>query len=86
MSKSLKFTPTNSHSIDSSTSTFRVVSHCNNHLKHKLCESVISLSFVNSAISHDIANTLIVGRDRINVSTKPENYYIFSVFFLSALF
>ena len=29
ISKSLKFTPTNSHSFDSSTSTFRVVSHRN---------------------------------------------------------
>ena len=27
-----------------------------------------------------------MGRDRINVLTKPENHYISSVFFLSALF
>ena len=59
ISKSLKFTPTYSHSIDSSTSTFCVVSYRNIHRKSKLCKSVISLSFVNSANSHDIANKLI---------------------------
>ena len=80
----LEFTPPISHSIDSSTSLFRVVSHRNIH--RKLRESLISSSFVNSANSHDIANKLIVGRDRINVSTKPGNYYISSVSFLSALF
>ena len=36
--------------------------------------------------SHDIANKLIAGRDRINVLIKPGNYYISSAFFLSALF
>ena len=46
----------------------------------------MSLSFVNSANSHDIANKLIVGRDRVNVLTKPGNYYIALVLFLSALF
>ena len=51
ISKSLKFTSTNSHSIDSSTSMFRVVSHRNIHCKHKLRKSVISSSFVNSANS-----------------------------------
>ena len=34
-SKYLKFTPTNSHSFDSSTSTFRVISHRNIHLKRR---------------------------------------------------
>ena len=87
ISKSLKFTTTtNSHSFDSSTSTFRVVSHRNVHRKRKLCKNVISSSFVNSANSHDIANKLIVGRDRINALTKPGNHYISSTFFLSALF
>ena len=86
VSKSLKFTSTNSHYIDSSTSTFRVVSHRNIHRKRKLRKSVISSSFVNSANSHDIANKLIMGRHRVNVLTKPGNYYISSVFFLSALF
>ena len=76
ISKSLKFTLTNSHSIDSG-----VVSHCNIHRKRKLHESVISSSLVNSADSHDIASKLIVGRDIINVSTKPGNYYMSSVFF-----
>ena len=71
ISKSPKFTPTNSHSIDSSTSTIRVVSHRNIHRKRKLRKSVISSSFVNSANSHDIANKFIVGRDRINVLANP---------------
>ena len=86
ISKSLKFTSTNSHSIDSSTSTFHAVSHCNIHRKRKLLKSVISSSFVNSANGYDTANKLIVGRDRVNVLTKPGNYYISLVFFLSALF
>ena len=47
ISKSLKFTPTYSHSIDSSTSTFRVVSRGNIHRKRKLRKSS---SFVNSAM------------------------------------
>ena len=85
-SKSLKFTPTNSHSTDTSTSSFRVVSHRNIHSKDKLRKSVISSSFVNCANSHDIANKFIVGRGRVNVLTKPGNYYMSSVFFLSALF
>ena len=42
ISKSLKFTSTNSNSIDSSTSTFLVVSHRNIHRKRKLRKSVIS--------------------------------------------
>ena len=36
ISKSLKFTPTNLHSIDSSTSMFRFVSHCTVPRKCKL--------------------------------------------------
>ena len=39
-----KFTPSNSHSVDSSKSSFRVVSHRNIHRKRKLPKSVISLS------------------------------------------
>ena len=35
---------------------------------------------------NDIANKFIVGREITNVLTKPGNYYIYSVFFLSALF
>ena len=50
------------------------------------CVSVTSSSFFNSANSHDIASKLIVGRDRINVLTKPGNYHLSSIFFLSALF
>ena len=64
ISNSLIFTPTNSHSFDSSTSTFRVVSHRNIHRKRKLRRRVISSLFVNSANSHDIASKLIAGRDR----------------------
>ena len=52
----------------------------------KLRKSVISSSFVNSANSQYIASKLFVGRDRINDLTKPGNYYISSIFFLSALF
>ena len=84
--KLLKLTPTNSHSFDSSTSTFRVASHRDIHRKRKLRKSVISSSFFNSANSHDIANKHIVGRNRINALTKPGNYYLSSIFFLSALF
>ena len=51
-----------------------------------MSKSVINPSFVNSANSHDIARKLIVCRGRINVLTKPGNYYISSIFFLSALF
>ena len=40
------------------------------------CVSVTSSSFFNSANSHDIASKLIVGRDRINVLTKPGDYYL----------
>ena len=42
-SKSHKFTPSNSHSVDSSASSSRVVSHHNIHRKRKLRKSVISL-------------------------------------------
>ena len=42
ISKSSTFTPSNSHSVDSSTSSFRVVSHRNIHRKRKLRKSVIS--------------------------------------------
>ena len=86
ISKSFKFTPSNSHSVDSNTSSFRVVSHRNIHCKRKLRKSVMSSSFVNSANNDHISNKFIVGRDRNNVLTKPGNYYISSVFFLSALF
>ena len=86
ISKSLKFTPTNSHSVDSSASLFRVVNHCNIHRKRKLRKSVINSSFVNRANNNGISNKFIAGRDKINVLTKPGNYYISSVFFLSALF
>ena len=86
ISKSSTFTPSNSHSVDSSTSSFRVVSHRNIHRKRKLRKSVISYSFVKSANNDDIFNKFIVGRDKINVLTKPGNFYISSVFFLSALF
>ena len=86
ISKSLKFTPSNSHSVDSSTSSFRAVSHRNIHCKRKLRKSVTSSSFVNSANNDDISNKFVVGRDGINVLTKPGNYCISSVFFLSTLF
>ena len=85
ISKSLRFTFTYSHSIDFSTSTFRVVSHRNIHGKRNLCESVIGSSFLNNANNHDIANKLIVGRDSISVLTKPGNYHISSVFFLVSI-
>ena len=62
ISKSLKFTPTNSHSIDSSTSSFRIASHRNIHRKRKLRKSVTSSSLVNSANNHDTANKFIVGK------------------------
>ena len=81
--KSPKFTPRNSHSVDSSTSSFCVVSHRNIHRKRKLRKSS---SFVQSAKNDDISNKFIVDRDKINVLRKPGNYYISSVFFLSALF
>ena len=42
--------------------------------------------FFNSSNSHDIASKLIVARDRINVLTMPRNYYLSSIFFLSAIF
>ena len=86
VSKSLKSTSTHSHSIDSSMSTFRVVFRRNIHRKRKLRKSVISSSFVNNASSYDIANKFVMGRCRINVLSKSENYSISSVFFLSALF
>ena len=60
ISKSPKFTPSNSHSVDSSTSSFRVVSHRNIQGKCKLRKSS---SFVKSANNHDISNKCIVGRD-----------------------
>ena len=83
---SFKFTPTNLHSFDSSASTFDVVSHLNIHRKRKLRKVVVSLSFVNSGNSYDIARKRIVMRDRLNVFTKPGNYYIPSIFFLPVLF
>ena len=43
ISQSLKFTPSNSHSVGSSTSSFLVV-HCNIHRKRKFRKSVISSS------------------------------------------
>ena len=86
ISKSPKFTPSNSHSVDSSTSWSHVVSHRNIRRKRKLRKSVISSSFVKSANNHNISNKFIVGRDKINVLTKPRNYYVSSIFFLSALF
>ena len=69
ISRSPKFTSTNSHSINSSISKFRVVSHRNIHRKPKLRKSLIGSAFVNSPNSHDIANKRIVGRDGINVLT-----------------
>ena len=57
-----------------------------NLCKRKLHKSVISSSFFNSTNSHDIASKLVESRDRINVLTKPGNYYISSILFLSALF
>ena len=81
--KSPKFTASNSHSVDSSTSSFGVVSQRNFHGKRKLCKSVISSSFVKSA-NNDNISKFIVCRDKINVLTKPGNYYIYSVFFLSS--
>ena len=84
ISKSLKFTPINSHSVDFSTSFFRVVSH-NIPRKRKSSKSLISYFFVNSVNDHDIADKFIVGRDIINVLTKPGSCYISSAFFLSAL-
>ena len=77
---------TDSHSIDFSTSTFRAVSHRNIHRKRKLRKSAISSLFANSANSHDIANKHIVGRDRVNVLTKPGNYYISLAFFYQHYF
>ena len=59
---------------------FHVVSHRNIHRKRKLHESVISSLFVNNTKSH-IAKKHIMSRDRINVLTKPGNYYIFSALF-----
>ena len=66
--------------------SFLVASHLNIHRERKWRESVLSSSFVNSINSHDTANKVIVGRNRIYVLTKPGNYYISSIFFLSALF
>ena len=85
ISKSLKFTPTNSYSIDSSKSSFGVVNHRNIHSKRKLRKSVINSSFTNNANNHDVANKYVVSRDRSNVLTKPANYYISSLFLLLAL-
>ena len=73
ISNSRKFTPSNSHSVDSSTSSFHVVIHCNIHRKRKLCKSS---SFVESANNDDISNKFIVGRDKIYVLSNPGNYYI----------
>ena len=85
ISKSLKFTPTNSHFIDSSKSLFGVVNHRNIHSKLKLRKSVINSWFTNNANNNDVANKVVVSRDRITVLTKPANYYIFSLFLLLAL-
>ena len=85
ISKSLKFTPTNSHFIDSSKSLFGVVNHRNIHSKRKLRKSVINSWFTNNANNNDVANKVVVSRDRITVLTKPANYYIFSLFLLLAL-
>ena len=83
ISKYPKFTPTSSNSLDSSTSRFCVVSHRNIHRKRKHCvKRVIRSSLVNSTNSHDITSKLIVGRDNINVITKPGNYYISSILFI----
>ena len=61
VSKSLKSTPIDSHSIDSNTSAFRIVRYCNIQHKCNLHKNAISSLFVNSTGSHDIANKLIVG-------------------------
>ena len=73
ISNSPKFTPSNSHSVDSSTSSFHVVIHRNIHRKRKLCKSS---SFVESANNDDISYKFIVGRDKIYVLSNPGNYYI----------
>ena len=62
ISKYLKFTLSNSHFFNSSTTLIRVVYHGNIQSKRKLRKSVISPSFVNSA-NDDISNKFIVGRD-----------------------
>ena len=82
ISKSPKLAPSSSHSVDFSTSSF-CVSHRNIHCKRKLRKSS---SFVKSANNDDIPNKFIVGRDKINVLSKPGNYFISLVFFLPALF
>ena len=86
ITKPLKLTPTNSYSLDSSTSMFRVVSHRNIHRKCKLRKTVINSSFFNSANSHDIASKFIVGRDRINILAKPGviiylQYFLYQYYF-----
>ena len=57
--KFLKFTPSNSHSVDSSTSSFLVVNHCNIHRNRKLRKCVISSSFVNSATNMILLTNLL---------------------------
>ena len=83
ISKSPKFTASNSRSVVSSTTSFGVVSHRSFHRKRKLCKSVISSSFVRST-NNDTSKKFIVCRDKINILTKPGNYYISSVVFLSS--
>ena len=46
------------------------------HYKRKLGKNEISLPFVKSANSHDIANKSIVCRDRINVFLNLEIMYL----------
>ena len=82
ISKSPKLALSSSHSVDFSTSSF-CVSHLNIYCKRKLRKSS---SFVKSANNDDISNKFIVGRDKINVLSKPGNYFISLVFFLPALF
>ena len=67
ISTSPKFTPRNSNSVDSSISSFRIVSHRNIHFKRKLSKSVISSSFVKSANNDDISNKFIVGRVKMKM-------------------
>ena len=65
ISKSLKFTPTNSHFIDSSKSLFGVVNHRNIHSKRKLRKSVINSWFTNNANNNDVANKVVVSREEL---------------------
>ena len=71
ISKCPKFTPSNPNFVNSGTSSFGVVSHRNIHDKRKLRKSP---SFVKSAYNDDISNKFIVGRNKINVSSKTGTY------------